>query len=136
MSAGTCQQVAPEPLTVLLVDDSAAIRSRVMRMLDGNDGIAVVGEAGSTESALELVEKQNPDLVILDIAIPSIGGIGLLGKLRERGATPRVCMLTSFPNPEYRRHCEVLGADYFLDKATEFEKLVEVVDDCRETKHN
>ena len=130
-----CQAVTPDPLTVLLVDDSAAIRSRILRLLGCNDGISVVGEADTTETAFDLAIRQNPDLIVLDIAIPSIGGIGLLGKLRRHGARSQVCMLTSFPYPEYRRHCEVLGADFFLDKATEFETLVDVVERCRARKH-
>jgi DNA-binding response OmpR family regulator len=66
--------------------------------------------------------------VILDIRMPGGNGIQVLEAIKTSTAAPVVIMLTAFPYPQYRKKCLEVGADYFLDKTTEFERVVEVLE--------
>jgi YesN/AraC family two-component response regulator len=68
-----------------------------------------------------------PDVVILDIRMPENNGIQVLEAIKKSAAAPVVIMLTAFPYPQYRKKCLEAGAEYFFDKATEFEQVAEVL---------
>ncbi len=112
---------------VLIVDDSVVIRQRLSSMLAELAGVAVVGEAVDGREGLELTESLGPDVVFVDIRMPGIGGIELLGRLKTDKAAPIVIVLTNYPYPAYQKRCRELGADYFFDKSTEFEAAIDVL---------
>ena len=120
---------ATKQVNVLLIDGSAVIRQRVARVLREIDGVQVVGEAGDGREGLELIRKLQPDVVILDIRMPGQSGLDVLERLKTDGRSPRVIVLTNYPHAAYRRRCAELGADFFFDKSTEFEKAVDVLRD-------
>jgi DNA-binding NarL/FixJ family response regulator len=112
---------------VLIVDDSSVIRQRLVGLLEEASGIDVVGEATDGTEGLELATALNPDVVVLDIRMPGMGGIELLERLRASNASTTAMVLTNFPYPIYRKRCAELGAHYFFDKSTEFNEAVEML---------
>lgn len=112
---------------VLIVDDSEQIRARLAALLSESDQIRVVGQAGDGPQALEAVQRLRPDTVILDIRLTGSSGIDLLKTIKARYPDVTVIMLTNFDDAQYRRQCLQLGADHFLSKAREFEKIADTV---------
>jgi len=115
-------------LRVVIADDSDAVRVRVRELVSEVENVAIVGEASDGSEALELVESLRPDVLILDIRMPNTNGIQTLETLRRSEATAATMVLTSFPNRQYRDRCLQAGAAYFFDKATEFERVAEVLE--------
>jgi DNA-binding NarL/FixJ family response regulator len=103
------------------------LRERLAELIHDLDGVELVGEAGTAQTALSLVQRLNPDVVILDIRLPGGDGVNVLKAIRQQAAPPRVIMLTAFPYPQYRKRCLEAGADFFFDKATEFNCIAEVL---------
>jgi DNA-binding NarL/FixJ family response regulator len=112
---------------VLIVDDSEQIRQRIVALLAESSQIRIVGQAGNGREALETIEHLRPDTVILDIRLPGRSGIELLKEIKNRYPATKVIMLTNFDYAQYRRQCRQLGADHFLNKTLEFEKIVDTV---------
>ena len=112
---------------VLIVDDSQPIRERLADLLIESGQIRIVGEAGNVQDGWQAVQFLHPDTVILDIRLPGSTGIALLKKIKEHYPQVTVIMLTNFDDAQYRRQCRRLGADHFLNKTLEFEKIVETI---------
>jgi DNA-binding NarL/FixJ family response regulator len=84
-------------ITVLLVDDHPVVRQGLRALLEVQDGIEVVGETGDGASALSLAASLGPDVILLDLKLPGMDGIAVLGELNECPA--RVLVLTSATDP-------------------------------------
>jgi DNA-binding NarL/FixJ family response regulator len=117
---------------VFIVDDSKAIRERLAKMLSEIDGVKVIGEARNAAEALTGIRTLKPKVVILDIQMPDGNGIEVLKIIKQERPAPLVMMMTNHSSAQYREKCLKLGADYFLDKARDFEKLVEIFQDLIE----
>jgi DNA-binding NarL/FixJ family response regulator len=118
---------------VLIVDDSEKIRQRLVTLLAESAQIRIVGQAGNSLEALEAVRRLNPDTVILDIRLPGTSGIELLKQIKAMYPEMKVIMLTNFDYALYRQQCRQLGADHFLNKTLEFEKIVDTIMDNANT---
>ena len=91
-------------------------------------GIEVVGEASDVTHALESIDRLHPDLVIVDLHMPG-NGFYLIDVVGARPGRPTMVVLTNHPYPQYRDRCLKAGAEYFFDKATEFDSVVRVLTD-------
>ncbi|MFF8727121.1 response regulator [Streptomyces sp. NPDC015171] len=109
-------------IRVLVVDDEALIRTGFQRILDAADGIEVVG-AVSGGQALRMVRETRPDVVLLDIRMPDVDGLTILGDIRALPQPPVVAMLTTFDMDEYVETALRSGAAGFLLKDTDPESL-------------
>ena len=109
--------------TVYIVDDSQAVRERLVGMISEVDGTTLAGATGDPREAVTAIRRLHPDAVILDIRMPGMNGIQVLREIKQGQRAPMVIMLTSYPFEQYRRECAEAGADYFLNKSTEFEKI-------------
>ncbi len=116
-------------LKVLIADDSDVLRARLINLLSDNPSLGIIGEARDGIGAIVLIEKYRPDVVILDIRMPRENGFDVLKQIKEHKPAPIVIMLTNYPYKQYRERCQRDGADYFFDKATEFEKIPIVLDE-------
>ncbi len=83
------------PIRVLVVDDHPIFRDGLTRLLEAERGFVVVGEAPDGEQALELVEQLKPDILLLDLAMPSMPGLAVLSALAEAAAPVRTILLTA-----------------------------------------
>ena len=114
-------------MKVLVVDDSALLRERLVSMISELPGITSIGQAQDSSQALNTVQKLNPDVVILDIRLTEGNGIEILQQIKKKNAVPVTIMFTNYPYPQYRKKCEETGADFFFDKSTEFHKITDVL---------
>lgn len=112
---------------MLLVDDSEPIRVRLLEMMSEIDGVHALG-AASLEEARRAIQTEPPDLIVLDVRLPDGNGIDLLLAIRAGGLTMPVVMLTGAPSTGLRAACLNAGADFFLDKLTEFHRVPEIVE--------
>jgi DNA-binding NarL/FixJ family response regulator len=101
---------------VLLVDDSAAFLESATLLLSAAAGLTVVGRARSGEEAVAEAERLLPDLVLMDVQMPGIGGLEATRRIKARAHAPRVILLTMHDTPEYREAAEAAGANGFLSK--------------------
>lgn len=113
--------------TVYIVDDSQAVRERLIAMISELEGTALAGASGEAPEAVTAIRRLQPDAVILDIRLPGMTGIQVLKEIKQSLPAPLVIMLTNYPFEQYRRECAEAGADYFLNKSTEFEKINEIL---------
>ncbi len=114
-------------MRILIVDDSSVIRDRLKILLSDIPGVVVVGTASSGPEAVDQFEHLRPDVILLDIRMPGGSGIDALSEIKQRDPSTVVVILTNYPDDQYRRLCEAAGADFFLDKSTEFERMPEVI---------
>jgi DNA-binding NarL/FixJ family response regulator len=113
--------------TVYIVDDSQAVRERLIGMISEVEGVTLSGASGNPSEAVGAIRRLQPDAVILDIRMPGMSGIQVLREIKQDLRAPVVIMLTNYPFGQYRRECAEAGADYFLNKSTEFEKINEIL---------
>jgi NarL family two-component system response regulator LiaR len=85
-----------EPIRVLLVDDHAVVREGLRAFLELQEGIEVAGEAEDGREALAQAARLRPDVILMDLVMPELDGIGAMRSLREQLPTARVIVLTSF----------------------------------------
>lgn len=114
-------------MRLFIADDSEILRIRLIDMLSEIEGIKIIGQAQESLEAIESIQKLNPHVVILDIRMPQVNGIKVLEAIKKDDQSPTVIIFTNYPYPQYRKRCMELGADFFFDKSTEFEKLVDTV---------
>lgn len=113
-------------MLIFIADDSDPVRERLITLLSEIAGANVVGQARSAAEAIEGIRGLNPDLVILDIQMPGGSGIDVLKTIKQHARPPVVMMLTNHVYPQYRKKCMEWGADFFLDKSEEFERLTAI----------
>ncbi len=111
-------------IRVLLADDHAVLRSGLRLLLTSQNEFEVVGEASSGIETLSLAEELQPDLILLDLSMPALGGLEALPTLRRLVPSSRVLILTMHDDPQYLRQALKNGASgYVLKKAVDAELL-------------
>jgi DNA-binding NarL/FixJ family response regulator len=116
-----------KPIQVAIADDSAVIRERLMQKLSQLEGIQMAWQAQNASEAIAAFQRLKPEVAILDIQMPDGSGIEVLTHIKKESPRTTVIMLTNYPLPPFRKCCLKAGADYFFDKSTEFEKVIEVL---------
>lgn len=114
-------------IRVLLVDDHAVVRTGFRLLLQASPDIAVVGEAESGEAACQRYLELSPDVVVMDIAMPGMGGIEALRRIRAHDPHARVLALSAHDDPMHARRALREGALGFLSKRSAPEALLEAV---------
>jgi YesN/AraC family two-component response regulator len=114
-------------MKILVADDSSLLRERIKSLIQNISNESVVYEAENGADALSIIRQKQPDLAILDIRMPEMTGIEVLKKVRELKMDTKVCILTNYAYPIYKRRCIEAGADFFLRKTEDFEEIEIIV---------
>ena len=114
-------------IRVLLVDDHAVVREGYRRLLERDESLTVVGEAAAMAEALMLDAQLQPDVIVLDIALPGVSGIEILRRLIARRPDVRVLMFSMYQDGIYATHAMNAGAFGYLSKASAPDLLVSAV---------
>jgi two-component system, NarL family, invasion response regulator UvrY len=114
-------------IRVLLVDDHAVVREGYRRLLERDEGLTVVGEAAAMAEALTLDAQLQPDVIVLDIALPGVSGIEVLRRLIARRPDARVLIFSMYQDGIYATHAMNAGACGYLSKASAPDLLVSAV---------
>lgn len=110
-------------MRVIIADDFDGIREHLRNTLLKIDGIELIAELENGIDARNEIIRLKPDLAILDIRLPGKSGIDILREVKQAAPDVKIMMLTNFPFPQYKRRCSEEGADYFLDKSTDFDQI-------------
>ncbi|MBZ0178439.1 MAG: response regulator transcription factor [Melioribacteraceae bacterium] len=114
-------------MKVLIVDDSHLLRNRVRDLLLKVNSVLEIEEAVNAMDAKKKIRTFKPEIAILDIRMPGGSGIELIPIVKESNKNAKVIMLSNYNNQQYIAKAEKEGADVFLSKVEEFEKLLPVV---------
>jgi two-component system, NarL family, response regulator DevR len=111
-------------LKVLLVDDHEVVRAGIKALLDAQEDMVVVGEAGTAEEGIRRVGYDEPDVVVLDVRLPDRSGVEACRDIRERFPDVKVLMLTSFADEEALMSAILAGASGYVLKRVKSTDLV------------
>jgi DNA-binding NarL/FixJ family response regulator len=116
-------------LRVIIVEDSAIIRARLAESLGEMPNVEIVGQVETEADALALLKEARWDAAVLDLQLKQGTGLGVLKSLAHgtRPANTKIIVFTNYAFPQYRDRSLSLGADYFFDKAREFHRVREVL---------
>jgi DNA-binding NarL/FixJ family response regulator len=115
------------PITVVIADDHPVVRQGLAVLLDVQDDIELVGEANDGHEAVRLTALHVPDVLLLDLKLPGLDGLGVLAELRARGVRTRVLVLTSAAGPTSPALALQAGAAGFLYKDVDPDALVRAI---------
>jgi DNA-binding NarL/FixJ family response regulator len=110
-------------MKVFVADNSALLRKQIIGLLSELRGIEIVGQAQAAPETLRAIRERKPDVVILDIQMSDGSGIDVLRKVKRNDSAPIIIVLTNSTSPPYRKSSMEAGADFFLDKSTEFKEV-------------
>jgi len=116
--------VPPHPIRVLVADDTATVRLLLRRTLESSKAFEVVGEAADGAEAVHLAATLQPDMVLLDLSMPVLGGMEAIPRIRSCAPEARVVVLSGFPPEQMGFHAVEVGAAAFLAKQQRPDELV------------
>jgi DNA-binding NarL/FixJ family response regulator len=114
-------------IRIVVVDDHPVVRDGLVAMLQTQPDLEVVGEAATGDEALRMIDALTPDVVLLDLELPGIDGVGVLRALRERGGAARVIVFTVFDTDERIISAVEAGAAGYLLKGAPRSEVFEAI---------
>jgi len=121
-----------EKIRVFLVDDHTVVRQGLRRILESDDEIEIVGEAGDGRTAIDLVQKLRPHVVVMDVAMPELNGIEATRQILKRVEGAKVLVLSMHGDDVYVRQALKAGARGYLLKDSEDLDLIKAVKAIRD----
>lgn len=109
---------------ILVADPNEDFRNILADLINCEEDMETVGKAGDGVEALALITEQKPDVVLLELMFPKLDGLGVLQRLPETGASPKVIVVSGFWNDRVLAECSELGASYFIPKPCDSASLV------------
>ena len=113
-------------IRVVIADDHEVVRRGIATLLEGS-GISIVGEASTGQQAVEQMEAQDPDVMLMDIRMPDSDGISMLEKIRQTRPDMQVVMLSTYDNPTYVARSVALGAADYVLKGSSRQHLISAI---------
>jgi DNA-binding NarL/FixJ family response regulator len=125
--------MAGADMKVFVVEDSAAVRERLIEMIREIEDIEVVGEADTFDTAVDGIMNTRPDVAVLDIKLADDGGSGIdvLNQVRKGLPEMKAIMLSNYVTPQHIKASADAGAEYFLDKSADFERITEILEQMK-----
>lgn len=116
-------------MKIFVLEDSAAVRERLVEMIREVAGAQVVGEADRFDAAVAGIMDSRPDVAILDVKLADDKGSGIdvLNVVRKALPAIRAIVLTNYATPQHLKASADAGAEYFLDKSSDFERIPEIL---------
>jgi two-component system response regulator EvgA len=110
----------------LIVDDHPVVRMAIEILLNRNE-INVIGKAANGADAVQMAKTLNPDLIILDIAIPVLNGLEVISRIRTFGSESKILVLTSQAATSIAARCRLAGASGFVEKTEDMNELLDAI---------
>lgn len=112
-----------EQIQVVIVDDHVMVREGIKQLLEMDGDIKVIGEAGDGEEGIKIIEKTDPDVILLDVNMPKMNGLEMLQKLKKTGIPRKVLILTIHNEVEYLLKAVEIGVNGYVLKDSELAVL-------------
>jgi two-component system invasion response regulator UvrY len=119
---------------VMLVDDHADVRMGFRLLLEGTPEFKVVAEAESGEDAVRMYSEVKPDVVVMDLSMPGIGGLEAIGRIVAKDPAARILVLSAHADAMHARRVMKAGASGYLSKRSAGEELVHAIVQVRQGK--
>ena len=123
-------------MRLLIAEDSTTVRERLVSLLSSLEEVTIVGQAENTIETKILIKELNPDVVILDLRMPGGMGIDIIENIKEFNPSIIIMIFTNYHFPQYKEKCLSSGADYFLSKSEDYDKIIEILKDIITKKKN
>lgn len=119
--------MSQDPIRILLADDHAVVRSGLRRLLEQNAEMRVIAEAESGEQAYQLFAEQLPDVIVIDLSMPGMGGLEAIRRILVRSPLARVVVFSMHENAAFAFQALNIGAKAYVAKSGMAEDLVTAV---------
>jgi DNA-binding NarL/FixJ family response regulator len=119
-------------IRVLIVDDLERVRQGLRTVLELTDDLEVVGEAGTGLEAIELVDRLEPDVVLMDLEMPALDGLEATQRIKDRHPGTGIVVVTLYDDTSNRERAKRAGADAFVDKAAPFDTVLSTIRQVRQ----
>jgi DNA-binding NarL/FixJ family response regulator len=116
-----------DPATILIVDDHTLVREALCELLESQDGIRIVGQAGDSAAAVAMALAEQPDVILLDIEIPGGEVTTTVRQLQERCPCSRIIILSMYEGPQLVQDLLAAGIRGYLLKSTHWQELVAAI---------
>ncbi|MDC6354862.1 MULTISPECIES: response regulator transcription factor [unclassified Robiginitalea] len=122
----------PEPTSIVLADDHALVRDGIRALLEEQEDLEVIGEVSNGLEAIEMVSRIRPDLLVIDIRMPELGGIETVERLSREGHPTRCIILSMHDSEEYILKSVAAGASGYLLKDTDKAEFLRAIHTVRD----
>ena len=126
--------MAGADMKVYVVEDSAAVRERLLELIREIEDVEVVGEAETYDAAVSGILNTRPDVAVLDIKLADDGGSGIDVLIEVKKGLPamRAIVLSNYATPQHMKASADAGAEFFLDKSADFERIAEILEQLKD----
>lgn len=118
-----------EKISLMIADDHVLMRQGLKQLLELEEDIAVIAQSGDGEETVKKALEYNPDVILLDINMPSMNGIEVLRRLKDLGTVSKIIMLTIHEDKEYLFETMKIGADGYVLKDSDADSLIKAIRD-------
>jgi two-component system invasion response regulator UvrY len=121
-------------IKILLVDDHAVVRMGFKMLIEAEDDITVIGEAESGEGAIKLFQELKPDIIVMDITMPGIGGIEAIDRIMAKDKNTKILVLSAHEDSVHPKRVLNAGAMGYLTKRSAAEELIKAIKSIHQGK--
>ncbi len=121
-------------ITILLVDDHAVVRMGFKMLIEAEEGIKVIGEAESGEIAIKLFQELKPDIIVMDITMPGIGGLEAIDRIMAKDKNTKILVLSAHEDSVHPKRALNAGAMGYLTKRSAAEELIKAIKSIHQGK--
>lgn len=114
---------------ILIADDHPALREGIKAILSVHPSFDIVGEAVDGLEAIDIVERLQPDLVLMDLSMPRMDGLAATREIKKKWPETKILVFTIHESPEYQKAAAGAGADGYLYKDSPSAKLIQSIED-------
>lgn len=116
-----------KPLKILLVEDHVVVREALKALIEAQEGMTIVGEAGDGASAVKLAQQLKPDVIVMDVGLPEMNGAEATRQIKRAHAETHIVALTQFEDKSYVRELFDAGATGYVLKRSASEELIQAI---------
>lgn len=114
-------------MKLFIVEDSELVRERLIRLINRNDNVKIVGYSDNIVESIEMMKKLKPDFIILDIILDGKNSLDFLDKIYEALPQAEIVVYTNYPYSLIKKYSSNKGIKHFFDKSKDLESLLELI---------